>query len=334
MPAVPITEIWKVHSFERVTSGGAPLTTSNLTIAAINSVSMPVNATVTKETTAEDVFAVSGRINFQSVDLQLTTTMAEHVFTMIPVSGICIDPTVGDIYYLYIAKYGCNGPATGFVHRRYKITKGLLYLNSVQCDHAGDLQVSLTLQAVYDGTNDSVQIEDAVDIPPDLQIINGTTIKSDRWTLGPAVNSKVNAATVGHKRSVNIDIGVTTSTEGADSDISDTFSAIDSVQPVMTVQGIDPKWFNTIGLGLFGKTVTHANTKLGFRKRDNSVASGFVSDATGEHIVVTAAGLAYYDQLFSSGATDAGTTSLRVECIDDATSNNALVFNVSQPMPT
>lgn len=312
-----ITEIWKIHSIERVPNGGTPLEVANDTIAALSSVSMPVQANVQREVTAGDVFASSGRIDFTSIDLSFTSFMAKGMLDLIGLAGACIAPS-GDSYNVYVARYDCSGPAAGAVHRRYAITKGMLFLQSMECDHQGDLTVGAQLRAVYDGTNNPVTTTDGVALPSAAQIGDQT----GRWTLSGGAKSLVNAIAVANKRSVSVDFGVNTSTQGADSESFDSFASIDSVLPVITVQGVDLLWFDAIGLTINGKAVAHANTDIRFRKRDG--AGGFL---TTDAIQMTAAGPAFYDQLLSASGVEAATMSFRIEPIKDSGGNAPIVFN-------
>lgn len=298
-----VQNIWKVR---------AVVTPTPLTLGAITSVNMPVQATVQRDVTAGQLYATSGRIDFTSVDLQFTTQMAAAAIAEIGLTGACIS---GANYDVIVAKYECNGPAAGSVHRRYRITKGILFINSIQCDHKGDLSVTATLRAVYDGVTDPVTVVDNIPLPT---VAN----EDDRWTLSP--DTYVNGNQVLQKQSVNVDFGVNTSTQGADSDAYDTFASIDSILPVVTVTGIDPTWFDTIGLTINGKSVTNALTYIPFRKRDG--AGGFVPEATAAHITLNTQGPAYYDQLLSGNGTDANTASFRIESIHDGT-NVPLVLN-------
>ena len=313
-----IASIWKIHSIERVLAGQDPLLVSNGTIAGITNVSMPVQANVTREVTGSNTFASSGRIDFTTVDLTFTSLMAQRMFELIPVRGACI--AGGDTWNVYVAQYGCDGPLAGVVHRRYTIAKGMLYLTNVQADHAGDLQVSAQLQAVFDGTVPVSYV--ASNLPSATQIGDET----GRWTISDKTTT--NSAAVVNKRSVSVDMGVSTSTQGADSEAFDSFASIDTILPVVTVTGIDPTWFDSIGLTINGATVTHGNTKVGFRKRLNG--GGFVADNVSAHITMSANGPAYYDQLFSSSGTDAGIMSYRLEPTLSSTNQEPLIFNTEQ----
>ena len=314
-----VENIWKIRGIELP---------GPVRIGAITQVAMPVNASVTREVTAGDIFASSGRIDFTSVDLQITTLQAALLLDEIAITGACISTP----YTVYVSKYECSGPilSNTAVHRSYTVNKGMLFLNSLSCDHKGDVTIQATLQAVFDGTNDPVIASDVATLP-------AFPNESDRWTLaGP--ECLLMGVPWEDKTSVNIDFGVTTSTTGADSDPYDTFASIDSVLPVVTVNGINPTWYTGTGgfkLGAYGGVTEHDDTnaketKLVFRKRDG--AGGFVPDATAEHIEITMYGPAYHDQLLSASGVEAAQSSIRIEPIKDPGGNAPLLIDVAYQM--
>jgi len=317
-----LDKIWKVHSIERVPDSGAPLTPTNDTIAALTSVSMPVQASVQRQVDAGHIFATTGHIDFESVDLQFTSMMAEAMINLIGVRGRCIKQPGGETINVYVAQYGCDGPLAGDVHRRYSMNTGILFPNTATCDHRGNLAISATMRAVFEGTGTGpVTISDGVNLPSAAQIGD----QSGRWSMHSGTKTQVNAKDVTNKRNINIDFGISTSTQGADSEVFDTFASLDSVLPVVSVQGVDPTWFDTVELTINGKEVTHANTRIPFRKRDG--AGGYIDDATAVHIEVTAHGPAYFPDLLSGNGTDPASTSLRIEPVEDSSGNSPLIIN-------
>ena len=314
--------IWKVHSIEHVPAAGSVLTVTNETIAALSSVSMPVNATVQRQVDAVSVFAKTGHIDFESVDLQFTSFMIAEMIDLIGVKGLCIKQPGGETINVYAAQYGCDGPLAGAVHRRYTLNTGILYPTSLTCEHRADASMSATMRAVHDNAGgDPVTLTENVALPSEAQIGD----RAGRWTMHDGTNTSVNGNNVASKRSINVDFGISISSQGADSEVFDSFASIDNALPIVTVQGIDPTWFNTVGLTINGVAVTHANTRIPFRKRDG--AGGFIADATTSHIELTAAGPAYFDQLISVSGNDPASTSFRIEPIEDSSGNAPLILN-------
>ena len=298
--------IWKIHSIER--TAGADQPGQGQAFGQMTDQSMPVNADSVRDITSQSIFARTGRLDFTSVDVSFTTLQADMPISLLGTEGECMD---GDaVYHLYVAKWGCNGPLAGNVHRRYSINRGIAYIDSLSCNHRGDLEVSGMLMATYDGTNNPVVMTPDVLLPTDSQLNKG----NERWTLHNEIGTVLNSEPVKGKRSINIDMGVSTSTQGRDSDPFDFLAMIDSILPVVTVEGIDLEWFDglKLGLELQGAPVTHEDTIIMFRKRDG--AGGFVADNVAEHIEVKANGAAYYSNLGRGGATEPALMEYRVEC--------------------
>jgi hypothetical protein len=314
-----INQIWKVHSLEYAPTA-TPLDAGNTFIGGITNVSMPVQGSPTRDVNAGKVFATSGRLDLTSVDIEVTTVQMDKLIDLVPVAGLCIGTTPE--FYINVSVNECSGPLAGAQHRRYEINKGMVYFTNISCDHKGDLQGTVRIQAVFDGSNDPVAISDLTSLPSDVQVGDLT----QRWTLHDGTKTTLGGAAWASKRSLSLDFNVDTSTQGADSEEFDSFGAIDQILPTLTVSGIDPSWFDQLGLGLSGSNVTHANTTIGFRKRDGG---GFVADGTAEHIEMTVNGIAYNDQLFSASRNEAATSSIRVECLEDSSGNAPVILTTA-----
>lgn len=318
-----ISNIWKVHSLEFVPNGNAPLDVGNTYQGGITNVSMPVQGSPTRDVHAGKVFATSGRLDLTSVDVELTSVQMDKLINLVPVAGLCI--AGGDTFNIYASLNDCAGPASGLVNRRYEINKGMLYWTNISCDHKGDLQGTIRIQAVYDGTNDPVTLVSGVAKPSASNIGDDT----QRWSLHDGTKTTINGNAFQQKRSVSVDFNVGTTTLGADSEEFDSFGAIDEILPTVAINGIDPTWFDTLGLGIEGSNVTHANTVIPFRRRDGG---GFISDLDPSHIEMTVNGIAYFDQLFSASRNDAATTSVRIECLEDSSGTAPITLATGQAL--
>ena len=147
---------------------------------------------------------------------------------------------------------------------------------------------------------------------------------AERFTLGPVTIESILLAQV---RRFELDFGIEVKTEGSDSDIWDTYCSIESIQPTLTLRGIDLNWWkDSGGVPLTGKAATHANTKIYLRKR--AAGATFVADETAQHIKFTADGLAHIDDGFSADANNKAEASLVLPMRYDGT-NNPLVVNTA-----
>lgn len=102
--------------------------------------------------------------------------------------------------------------------------------------------------------------------------------------------------------------------------------AVTKTSPTITITTedvslIDPGAFTQTGLA-----ATHANTSIQFRKRADNGA--FIADITAEHIKLTAAGIAYIQQVYSASGNATGTSVIGINTIDDG-SNDPLVWDTA-----
>ena len=119
-------------------------------------------------------------------------------------------------------------------------------------------------------------------------------------------------------QSFDVEFGVDGRTEGGDSDIWDTFSRLRGFKPRLTVVGTDVEWWKSSNIPLVGKLATHANTLVRLRKRSGT---GFVADATGQHISFTGDGLAYIQTGMSDQGDDAATITVEMPLRYDGTNS-------------
>lgn len=201
----------------------------------------------------------------------------------------------------------CAGPATvtapsTLKHRVYTVKEGLFVPRQLQVNHRGDATISYDILAAYDGTVNPVVAADA--LSTDLPDLTAGGIDNDaRWTMQAAT---VGGVTVEGKRSLTIDFGAQTSSEGADSDEFDSVTTLDGLLQQIRVQGVNPLWFETVA-DILGTAVTHANTNFVLRKRNTA-------DATAEHIRINAAGLVNWDTIVSGDAESPTEAAFNIDC--------------------
>jgi hypothetical protein len=223
--------------------------------------------------------------------------MAKEALDQIPTAtsyGSCF----GGALEVYVAAYDCSGPLSGANHLKYTLTGGIIFLNSLSCDHKGDLEVSFTVRATS---------SPAITTGATLPTVPGL---GDRWTLNDGDDTLNNVSLV-RKTSVNVDFGVDVQSLGADSEEVNSFIGINSIQPVTTIEGLDPTWFDTLGLSATGTVVDNTQSKIYFRKRDG--AGSYVSDITAEHISLELYGPAHFSSFLSGSGTDAASCSVQID---------------------
>lgn len=310
-----LTNIWKLHSIMLVDGDASP---THQYIGSLSDLSMPIDANVVRDLTAGNIYATAGRIEFRSQGLTFTTMMVKKAIDLVGLGGICFPVAPAgqwDKIRVYLAKMDCGAPASGAVHREITLHKGAMVPTNLTVDHQGDLALSYQILGVYDGTNNPATVLDNVTLP-------GAGNFSDqvyRWTMHTA---QINGVAMLGKKSINIDFGATTQTEGADSDPADSVAMIQSVLPIVTINGVLPTWFDTLSVGAMGSSVAHADSDVLFQRRDTT-------GVTAEHIKISFAGPAYFDNLAQGNATDPARTSVRVEPVEDSSGNAPLVIDTA-----
>ena len=227
--------------------------------------------------------------------------------------------TGGLTYYLQKRAAG-GGRASGSVHRSLKVNDGLIIPRRLTVTHGQDAELSYEAITIYDGANDPVVIADTVSLPTGLT-------DAERFTLGPV---SVGGVTIDHIRSLEIDFGITATPASSDGDIWPTHISIDSIAPMITFRGVDPKWFSSSKVPLSGKAATHANTEIYLRKR--AAGGTFVADATAEHILLTAAGLARVTNPQSTQGNQPAETGIQITTSYDG-SNAPIVIDTTSALP-
>jgi len=203
-------------------------------------------------------------------------------------------------------------------HKKYLMDTGIVFPTRLTVDHQGEAKIEYSVIPVSsDGTTAPVVPSESASLPT-------ADADDERFTLGEVTLGNV-AFT--HIKSLEINFGITEKVESADSDIYDTFAAIQESNPIITLRGIDYDWFKTSGaVAITGLAGTQANTSIVLRKR---AASGtFVAAATAEHILFNAAGLITIGQAHRSSNNQTAEIDLRMECIHDGT-NAPLVIDTT-----
>lgn len=214
---------------------------------------------------------------------------------------------------------------SGSNHRSYTMTTGCLYPSRLSCDHQGDALLETMLAIIHDGTNVSIATADGIALPT-----NGAD--TARFTLGPLV---LEGDTFGGVKSLALDFGVSSEADGADSDIHPTSVSILTASPTITIGGVNPAWFDSAGstgIPAGGLCLGHASTTQYLRKRSRCTGTGFVADATAEHIAITFAGLAYLEEVAAGQGSGRRSCNLRIQTVHDGT-NLPIIIDTTAALP-
>lgn len=285
-------------------------------IGGITNLGTRTGEEVRNEPTSGEIYARFQSLVAQKPGAEFTTLNIAAALDACGLTGVDIGGLAAGLN-LYAQKHVEGGTRAGAAsHRKYTIKDGILVPRVLSVDHQGDATLRYEAVAIYDGANDPIVIADSQSLP-------GGLTDAQRFTIGPVTIESVSLAQV---RRFELDFGLQVVSEGADSDIWDTFISIESIQPQITLRGIDVEWLKSTNIPLLGKAVTHTNTAIYLRKR--AAGGTFVADGTAEHIKFTAAGLATIDTPFEADGNDAGETSLTLPLKYDGV-NVPLVINTT-----
>jgi len=276
---------------------------------------------IDREVTANEFFPSHASVTEARMSRTLEGYALASLLDLVGLSGLAITSTLNPGVLFTFQQFDTLGQAAaGSVHRTLTIKSGWLIPRTLTVDHRGHAALTVEAVAIKPAASDAVVISDVAALPT-------IAIAPARWTLGPA---SVAGYTLNQYRNFEIDFGLTVTPAGVESDIWDGHIEVRSQAPTITFTGIAPAWFSATGIPLAGKVATHANTSLVLRKRDGTGAnSGFVSNATAEHIKFTAAGPATVRQAASGSAQQATEHSIVVECMKDAAGNSPMVIDTT-----
>jgi hypothetical protein len=294
--------------------------TTDEAIYGIQSFAVNMNPAVRKQVATGSRYPTTASLDSLSPVISFTTAHLKQAMDQLGLGGKCIATPITGLDF-YVQLQSCEGPAAGSVHRKYRVPLGIIVPRTFQVDHRGDATMSYDVLATYDGTNAPVTITDNVALPAPTLPANVT--KDDRYTMDKMVFKAI--PSVEGKRSISIDFGTQTSSEGADSLPYDTVQAITSVNPVLTVSGVDIQWAETL-FTVLGTSVVNASPIDVYLKKRN------IANATAQHIRLRIQGLANFDQLVSATPDSPGTTSFRVDCLEEG-ANAPIVVNTAIAIP-
>lgn len=270
-------------------------------VGGVTSIRLQSNSEIRKERSASSVYADVATVASVRPTMQFTSQDIASALTALAWSGTCMtaDGTHPGLV-AYGAKHDCSGIAAGSVHDSYTMAQGIVVPRTLSVDHRGNAEITYEALSSWDGTLDPVVRAASVALP--------TAVASNRYTMEDLT---IQGVSVAGKRQISIDFGHQIAQEGADSEPFDSVASIQSVQPVLTVRGVDTSWFTTVA-PLLGKSATLATTVLSLQKRG-------VAKATAAHIKISFSGTVSWDTIFDGSPDSPAQAAFRLDCIFDGT---------------
>ena len=301
---------YRLHSISYFPDGPVTATIiSGMSTATING-----NPDVQREVTAGSIFAETASLNTIRPVVSFTTFNIEAALDGPGLGGAasCITSAVNPGVFLYYARYDCAGPdVTAGDHLQYGIAQGVMVPTSLNVDHRGDATISYDIFVDYDGTTLPIAKSDVAF--GGLPVLTGTN--SQRWTMD---KMEIGGVLVEGKRNITVNFNSTITQEGADSSQYDSVSSIDGMLQQVTVQGVDPDWFEETAsppapaiTGIVGETFLEGDPTRFYLKDRN------VPIATTNHILLEFNGLANWDTIVTGDASSPAGSTLNIDLHSD-----------------
>jgi hypothetical protein len=243
-----------------------------------------------------------------------TKSVAPALTTLAPPVVNIADLTAG--FTMYLQKLAEGGLRTsGSNHRSFTMVSGIIVPRRLTCDAQGDAELQFSVIPTWNQSDAILSVADSVALPT---LANASV----RFALGGITIAGV---TVDSVVNLDLDFGITEKVLKGDGHPLPLWAGVERYQPKLTLRTFDATLaasgsIPTIG----GKAATHANTIIYLRKR---TATGFVADATAEHIKLTMAGHAHVEPFDARGTSEAD-LSVMVDSYYDGT-NAPLVVDAA-----
>lgn len=262
-----------------------------------------------------DAFDDIHNVATQTPEIAVTTESLAGILDKVPfINGLCLtDPGTG--FYLYMQAHSLCGsvPRLATASSVAQIEAGRILLESVSASPGANTTVSFRVHA----TSETGAVEPIVWTHGSITLPTvDAGYKNEMYSLGKVIVAgtvidKVTNVSINYNHSVlkPITAGSIWPVEVAVTKTSPTISITTEDTTL-----IEPGAYTTSGL-----VVTHANTNIQFRKRADNAA--FISDITGEHVNLTAAGVAYIRQVYTASGNATGTSVIGINTIFDGTLN-------------
>lgn len=235
---------------------------------------------------------------------QVGTAISEFGLMGLDLSGGNVD-----LYYRLAADHGARVAGATTSHIRLRMVNAFGYIRTIRAAHRAEATVEIRICATYDGSNAPLVAAGGV-------ALSGTSAAAEFYTLGPAT---VNTTSVGGQ-DASVELNPDVIEVGDEGEVFNTFVAIRTIQPIVTLRGFDvSQWAN---IGLTGTPLSALVVYLRRKAADgDNVANG-----TSAHCKVTGGtGLITIDNSNGGGNAEAQ-LGLRIFCRAANAAGNALTL--------
>lgn len=217
--------------------------------------------------------------------LEFTTHQVHTLINECGLTGVDLSAGNLDLYYRKVDDLGTRIAAATAGHLRYRAMTAFLQIQRITAGHRKEAQAMAKAILLWDGTNAPL-------VPAGSTALAGTSAVPAIFTLGKV---ELNGSTFEGVQDFELDFQPNNMEEGDQSDVYDTFAAVEDITPRIKLTGLRTEAWTDFGIN--GAALTGLTIYL--RKR--TIDGLFVADETEEHIKFTAEdGLIVVDQSSNS----------------------------------
>lgn len=292
-------------------------TGTEVKLGGVSAMGMPMNTDISEDDNGQ-IYDSFTSIIAQAPTPRFTTRSVAAALAAIPQNGVCIrsDGTHPGVKFYGEAKSDCQSGEPGAAeHLSYLMDTGLIVPISLSAARRQPARLSVEIDAITpDGLNAPFAADYSETLPTGLNI--------DEYILGAM---RIGNVIWDDARSMELTFNV----ERGERDpmlggIWPDRASRRKARPRLTVTARDPrKLDDASGIPFVGKSGTHLNTILYFRKRLNGAA--LVDVATTEHFRMTMSGIVYFDNPFEASGNAPAETTVMISGRHDGT-NAPIIF--------
>lgn len=253
-------------------------------LGGITNMGLSLNPDVKSDPGPGSVFPQFAQTVAEKPKITLSTQAVAAWLAVVGSTGALIDGT--NTFIGYFAKLAATGlPASSNVHRSYTFSRGLLVPKRLNIQGRGFASLDVeALSYSADGTTHPLAESDTATLP---------TVARDNihHTIGKVALGGGSPVVIDCVNNISIDFGSKAEAIACGSSLYDQHIQVPGVAPVITLRGISYESFGSSGVPKAGTVLTNTGTKIYLRKYAAD-GTGFVADATAEHICLSVVGLA------------------------------------------
>lgn len=244
------------------------------------------------------------------------TFESNQVKTILDLTGIDIadlSANSTDLFFKRTSNLASREADASVVHTRLSAIQSALVINQISAGHQSEASATCRLVLPWDGSNDPIVATGNI-------ALAGTPTAAEHFVAGEVW---LNTFQIEGIQDITIDFGNSLIEAGGEGELYNTFAAIQSTNPVVTITTLDMPWaIATPILGLNGVAITALSVYL--RK---TATTSRVTDVTAEHIKFSGtAGYAFISQT-PGGGNDSVVTTIQCQMASPSAAVAPLLVN-------